>query len=84
MQLFSQDVLWKTKNRQKWTPLVSIYSSHLVLRGRELLRVGEIVHGDGEEHVEQGVVAEQRQHDEVQRVDHAGPVQQTVGQLTVS
>ena len=47
--------------------------SHLILGCSELLGVGEIVHGNGEEHVEQGVVTKQGQHDEVQRVDHTRP-----------
>ena len=38
----------------------------LVLGSSELLCIGEVVDGDGEEHVEQGVVAKQGQHDEVE------------------
>ena len=44
---------------------------HLILRCSELLSVGEIVHSDGEEDVEEGVVAEEGEDDEVERVDHA-------------
>ena len=45
--------------------------SHLILGCSELLGVGEIVHGNGEEHVEERVVAEHGQKDEVERVDQA-------------
>ena len=44
----------------------------LLLQGGHLLRLPQRVHGDGQEDVEQRVVAEQRQEDEVQRVDEAG------------
>ena len=43
----------------------------LVLRRRQLLRVGQVIDSDGQEHVQQGVVAEQGQDDEVERVDVA-------------
>ena len=46
----------------------------LLLRSRQLLGVGQVVHGDGKEHVEEGVVAEEGEHDEVQGVDVARPV----------
>ena len=45
--------------------------THLVLRCSELLSVGEIVHSDGKEDVEEGVVTEEGEDDEVERVDHA-------------
>ena len=44
----------------------------LHLERGHLLRLPQRVDGDGQEHVEQRVVAEQRQEDEVQRVDQAG------------
>ena len=44
----------------------------LHLQGGHLLRLAQRVDGDGQEDVEQRVVAEQRQEDEVQRVDEAG------------
>ena len=49
----------------------TVVCSHLVLGRGQLLRVGEVVHGDGEEDVEEGVVPEEGEHDEVERVDHA-------------
>jgi hypothetical protein len=48
-------------------------SIHLIFCCGELLSIGKIVHGNGEEDVEEGVVTEQGQHDEVQRVDHPRP-----------
>ncbi len=48
-------------------------SIHLIFCCSELLGIGKIVHGNGEEYVEEGVVTEQGQHDEVQRVDHPRP-----------
>lgn len=45
--------------------------THLILRRSELLSVGEIVNGDGEEDVEESVVAEEGEDNEVERVDHA-------------
>ena len=50
---------------------LSLFLTNLVLRCSELLSVGEIVHSDGEEDVEEGVVAEEGEDDEVERVDHA-------------
>ncbi len=53
-----------------WNKCVYI---HLIFSCGELLSIGKIVHGNGEEDVEEGVVPEQGQHDEVQRVDHPRP-----------
>ena len=47
------------------------HDTHLVLRRSELLSVGEVVHSDGEEDVEEGVVTKEGQDNEVERVDHA-------------
>ena len=44
----------------------------LHLQGGHLLRLAQRVDGDGQEDVEEGVVAEEGQEDEVQRVDEAG------------
>ena len=44
----------------------------LHLQRGHLLRLAQRVDGDGEEDVEEGVVAEEGQEDEVQRVDEAG------------
>ena len=44
--------------------------THLVLGRCQLLGVGEVVHGDGEEDIEESVVTEQRENDKVKRVDH--------------
>lgn len=41
-----------------------------LLGGRELLRVRQVVDSDGQEHVQQRVVAEQHEDDEVQSVYH--------------
>ena len=38
------------------------------------LSVGQVVDGDGQEDVQEGVVAEQGQDDEVERVNHSGSV----------
>ena len=46
----------------------------LIFGRRQLLGVGQVVDGDGQEDVEQGVVAEQGQDDEVEGVDHSGSV----------
>ncbi len=48
--------------------------TRLLLRGRQLLRTGQVVDGNGQEDVQQCVVAEQYQNDEVHRVDHAALV----------
>ena len=45
--------------------------THLVLRCSQFLSVGEIVHSDGEEDVEEGVVTKEGEDNEVERVDHA-------------
>ena len=42
------------------------------LVGRAYLSVCQVVDGDGQEDVEEGVVAEQGQDDEVERVNHSG------------
>jgi len=52
--------------------LLSLVLGLLVLSGRQLLRVGQVVDGDGQEDVEQGVVAEEGEDDEVEGVDHSG------------
>ena len=44
----------------------------LHLQGGHLLRLAKRVDGDGQEDVEQGVVAEEGQEDEVEGVDEAG------------
>ena len=54
--------------------VVAVLVLRLVLGRRELLRVGQVVDGDGQEDVEQGVVAEEREDDEVEAVDHPGAV----------
>ena len=46
---------------------------YLIFRSSQFLCIGKIVNGNGQENIEQGVVTEQRQHNEVQRVDHARP-----------
>ena len=46
----------------------------LIFGRSQLLRIGQIVDGDGQEDVEQGVVAEEREDDEVERVDVARSV----------
>jgi len=47
---------------------------YLLLEGGHLLRLAQRVHGNGQEDVEERVVAEHRQEDEVQRVDQTGLV----------
>jgi len=44
----------------------------LIFCCRQFLRVRQVVNSDGQEDVEQGVVAEERQYDEVERVNHSG------------
>lgn len=43
----------------------------LLLGGAQFLRVREIVDGDSQEDIQQSVVAEEHQHDEVERMGHA-------------
>lgn len=43
----------------------------LLFGGAQLLRIRKIVDGDSQEDVQQGVVAEEHQHDEVERMGHA-------------
>ncbi len=52
--------------------LLGIVLGLLVLGCCQLLRVGQVVDGDGQEDVEQGVVAEEGEDDEVKGVDHSG------------
>ena len=44
----------------------------LIFSGRQFLRVRQVVDGDGQEYVEQGVVAEECEDDEIEGVDHSG------------
>ena len=48
------------------TVVIVIISRNLVLSSSEFLSIGEVVDGDGEEDVEQGVVPKQGEHDEVE------------------
>ena len=54
------------------TNLLSLHLFFLFLQRRHLLSLAQRVDGDGKEDVEQGVVAEQRQKDEVGAVHLAG------------
>ena len=58
------------------TNLLGLHLLFLLLQRRHLLSLTQRVDGDGEEDVEQGVVAEQRQEDEVGAVHLAGQGQQ--------
>ena len=57
---------------QTATNLLGLHLLFLLLQRRHLLSLAQRVDGDGEEDVEQGVVAEQRQEDEVGAVHLAG------------
>lgn len=50
-----------------------------LLSGGEFLCVGQIVDGDGQEHIEQSVVAKDDKDDEVETVDHAVTIDAPLG-----
>ena len=52
--------------------------THLVLSCGELLGIGKVVHGNGQEDIEKGVVTKQGEDNEVERVDHARPEKVTM------
>ena len=51
---------------------MQLLATDLFLERGHLLRLAQGVHGDSQEDIEQGVVAEHREEDEVQRVYQAG------------
>ena len=44
---------------------------YLLLSGSQLLGIGQVVDSDGQENVEQSVIAKESENDKVQRVNHA-------------